>query len=320
MVLAPGSPAVASRTRRCDEWREAIRHDFVALDVAVDRRRGGAFAGSVRSETLAHLQVSEVSSVTQTCRRTPQLAGRDDREYLQVGMLARGTAVVEQDGRRSVLYPGDLALYETGRPFTWSFGGDWTLRVFTWPRASVDLAAAESASATAHRLDARSGLGGIVAAVLGGLVSSPPSLSGPGAARVADEVGGLVATLAAEHAGAADPVAATERSRAELRERVEHWIAEHLDDPDLGPASVAAAHFVSTRQLHRLYAGSGDTVTRRIRRMRLERARRDLADPRLAGTPVTQVARRHGFTDLAGFSRAFRTAYGVSPSAYRSVR
>lgn len=313
MVLVPGSPAVSARTRRCDEWRETLRHDFVALDVAPDRRRGGAFAGAVRSATLAHLQVSRVASVPQVCRRTPQLAGRDDHRYLQVGLLTRGSAVLEQDGRRAVLLPGHLSLYETERPFSWSLRGDWELQVFTWPRESIDLAASESAAVTAHRLDGRSGLGTIVAGVLRGLVDSPPALSAGGAARVADEVGGLVATLAGEQ----DLVAATCATQ-DLRDRVERYIAEHVDDPDLGPASIAEAHFVSTRQLHRLFAASGESVARRIRRLRLDRARRDLADPRQIGTPVNRIARRYGFTDLAGFSRAFRAAYGVSPSAYRA--
>jgi len=313
VVLSPGAAPVASRTRRCDEWREALRHDFVALDVAPDRRRGGSFAGAVDSATLAHLQVSRVSSVPQTCRRTPQLAHRDDRRFLQVGMLARGTAVLDQDGRRAVLHPGQLALYETERPFAWQLGGDWELLVFTWPRDAIDLTGGESAAATARRFDTRAGLGAVVAGVLRGLVRDPPSLSAPGAVRVADEVGGLVGTLAGELA----PPAVGERAHADLRVRVERYLDEHLADPDLGPASIAAAHFVSTRQLHRLFAGSGESVTRRIRRARLDRARRDLADPRLAATPVGQVARRNGFTDLAGFSRAFRAAYGVPPSAYR---
>lgn len=316
MVLAPGSEPVARSTRRYDEWRETLRHDFVALDVTPDRSRGASFTGSVRSATLAHLQVSEVGSVAQTCRRTPQLACHDARRYLQVGMLARGTASLEQDGRSTVLHPGDLALYETGRPFCWTFGGDWVLQVFTWPREAVDLTAAESAAATACRFTGRSGLGRILGGVLRDLVTEPPPLSAPGAVRVADEVGGLVATLAGELVGApAD--AASARSRADLLARITRYIDEHLADPELGPASIAAAHFVSPRQLHRLFAGSGESVTRRIRRARLERARRDLADRRLADASITQVARHSGFTDLAAFSRGFRAAYGVSPSDYR---
>lgn len=315
MVLAPGSLPVEHSTRRYDEWREAIRHDFVALDMAPDRRLG-AFSGTVRSRTIGHLQVSEVESVSQTYRRTPRLAGSDDHEYLQVGMIARGAATLEQDGRRATLYPGQLAVYETGRPFQWSMCGDWELLVFTWPRERIALSTAESAAATARRLGAHPGLDSIVAGVLHGLVTTPPSLSSAGADKLADEVGGLVGTLAAELAPARDRDAGNRATR-DLRARIERHIDEHVSDPDLGPSSLAAAFFVSERQLHRLFAGTAESVTRRIRRARMDRARHELADA-AADATVTEVARRCGFTDPTSFSRAFRAAHGMPPSAYRA--
>jgi AraC-like DNA-binding protein len=317
VVLAAGSApesAVVRSIHRFDQWRDAIRHDFVALDMAPDRRAGG-FSGALRSATVGHLQVSRVRSVPQACRRTPGLARADAQEFLQVGMITRGVGVLEQDGRRTVLAAGDMAIYETGRPFAWSFGRDWQLDVFTWPRAGVGLAAGESATATAVRLPGREGLSGVVAGVLRGLLDAPPRLSPVGAVRVADEVGELVATLAIELAPPPEPPAA---AQAALLGAVLAHIDEHLADPDLDPASIARAHFVSTRQLHRLFAATGETVTRRVRRLRLERCRRELVDRHRGGDPVTDIARRWGFADLAAFSRAFRSAYGCSPTDYRA--
>lgn len=317
MVLAPGSAPGGTdtrATRRFDEWREAIRHDFVALEIAPDRRLG-TFSRTVRSATVAHLQVSEVCSVDQVCRRTPLLAAADDREFLQIGMVTRGTGVVEQDGRRAALAAGDFAIDETGRPFCWRLGGDWRLDVFTWPRAFVGLDAAESARATAVRMNGREGLSGIVGGMLRGLLASPPRLTPAGTTRVADETGDLVTTLAVEHT--VGPLAVDRPQQALLREML-GYVDAHLADPALGPAAVARAHFVSVRQLHRLFATTGETVTRRIQRLRLEHCRRELTDRRRAGEPVTEVARRWGFPDLATFSRAFRGAYGVCPSTYRA--
>jgi len=317
VVLAAGSAPGDARvraTRRFDEWRDAIRHDFVALDMAPDRRFGG-FTGALHSATVGHLQVSRVRSVTQVARRTPGLARADAQEYLQIGVITRGVGVLEQDGRRTVLAAGDFAVYETGRPFTWNFHQHWELDVFTWPRASIGLTAAESAGATAVRMSGRHGLTGIVGDMLRGLLAAPPPLSPSGAVRVADQVGELVATLAIEHAQSSAPPDAPQR--ALLREVCAH-IDARLADPDLDPDAIAAAHFVSTRQLHRLFAATGETVTRRIRRLRLERCRHELTDRRRGGDSVTDIARRWGFADLAGFSRAFRTAYGCSPSDYRA--
>ena len=54
-----------------------------------------------------------------------------------------------------------------------------------------------------------------------------------------------------------------------------------------------------------------------IRGRRLERCRRDLADPALASRPVAAIAARWGFSSAADFSRAFRAVHGLPPAEYR---
>ncbi len=300
-------------TDRLDVWRDLIRENFVALDVHADRNE--PFAGSVHSTALGHLKLASVRSREQGCHRTPGLVRRDSDAYLQVGLLTRGGAQVAQDGREATLRPGEYAVYETDRPFLWGLSGEWELLVLTWPRAAIALDGAASQRLTARRLGG-DGLGGIVGRMLRDLVVAPPELSAAGGVRLADEVAELVTTVAGELVPAPSPT----RAGADLLRRVDAHIAEHLGDPDLGPATVAAALFVSTRHLHRLFAHRGGTVAQHIQRMRLERCRRELHDPRSAGRSITDISRRWGFTDLATFSRAFRTAYGMSPSEWRAAR
>ncbi|RCV57623.1 hypothetical protein DEF23_06735 [Marinitenerispora sediminis] len=42
-----------------------------------------------------------------------------------------------------------------------------------------------------------------------------------------------------------------------------------------------------------------------------------MADPRAATRPVQAVAARWGYTRPADFTRAFRTAFGATPTEYR---
>jgi len=58
----------------------------------------------------------------------------------------------------------------------------------------------------------------------------------------------------------------------------------------------------------------GITFQEHLSRLRVDRAQRLLADPRLS---VTAVAGAAGFGDLSHFSRTFRRYVGSSPSAYR---
>ncbi|MFD5006665.1 helix-turn-helix transcriptional regulator [Streptomyces mutabilis] len=100
---------------------------------------------------------------------------------------------------------------------------------------------------------------------------------------------------------------------------IRSFILRNFCDPQLTPRTVADAHHLSTRHLHRLFQTEGVTVAALIRHRRVEQARRELADPALLDLPVQAIAARCGFTASAHFSRTFRSAYGVSPSEYRKA-
>jgi AraC-like DNA-binding protein len=111
-------------------------------------------------------------------------------------------------------------------------------------------------------------------------------------------------------------VAPATRRRA-LLATLQAFIDSHLADPELSPSTIAAAHHISLRYLHRLFEGQGTTVGKRIKNRRLASCRQDLLDPSLAALPVNAIASRWGFIDAARFSRAFRDAYGQPPGEFR---
>jgi hypothetical protein len=100
-----------------------------------------------------------------------------------------------------------------------------------------------------------------------------------------------------------------------------------LDQPDppalllLGPRLDSAD--VGQQRLLVALVGQEDlqehdmTVAAWIRSRRLDRCRRDLADPGLWARPVSAIGARWGFPDGAHFSRVFRAAYGIPPREYR---
>jgi AraC-like DNA-binding protein len=312
-VAVTVDPAPAS-TGRLGVWRDLIRDHFVSLDVAAPR--ADSFRGRVRTVELGDLRVAEVASIPQSAHRTPALARHDRDRYFQLGLLTGGSARLTQDGRACDLRPGDFAIYETDRPFTWDLGtaGDpWRLLVFTWPRDAVALADHESADLTARHLAGDDGFSGVVSRMLRDLAGNAAAIAGgTEAADLAHRVAGLAITAA----GTALPRQALP-AEVGLRARIESYMRANLADPTLCPDAIAAAHFISTRHLHRLFAangaGGGRTVAQWLREERLDRARRDLA----AGHGrVAEVGRRWGFSDPAVFSRSFKATYGISPSFY----
>ena len=83
------------------------------------------------------------------------------------------------------------------------------------------------------------------------------------------------------------------------------------------PTTIAAAHHISLRYLHKLFEAQGTTVAGWIRRRRLDRCRVDLLDPAYRARPVSAIGARWGFPDASRFNRVFRAAHGVPPGEYR---
>jgi AraC-like DNA-binding protein len=164
-------------------------------------------------------------------------------------------------------------------------------------------------------MSGRDGVGALLSPFLAQFAARLAQFDNAAGLRVADNIVDLVDTLLAEHLGVDEPRA--DSGRRVLLARIMAFIEDQLADPELGPEPIAAAHYISTRYLHKLLHDEGRTVAGWIRTRRLDRCRRDLADPLLAGRPVGAIGARWGFTDAAHFSRVFRAAYGSSPRAYR---
>lgn len=99
-------------------------------------------------------------------------------------------------------------------------------------------------------------------------------------------------------------------------DRVHAYLAEHLDR-DLDLDHLAGVACFSPFHFHRIYhALQGETVAESVRRMRLHRAAIDLIE----GTvPIARIGTRAGYGSQAAFTRAFRSAYGTPPAAYRAT-
>jgi AraC-like DNA-binding protein len=101
--------------------------------------------------------------------------------------------------------------------------------------------------------------------------------------------------------------------------RIRDFIEEHLGDPALTPSTIAGAHHISLRYLHKLFETQEKTVAAWIRHRRLESCRRDLMNPAAQWRPVAAIAARWGFTDSASFNRMFRAEYGIPPGEFRRL-
>ena len=100
-----------------------------------------------------------------------------------------------------------------------------------------------------------------------------------------------------------------------MRAEIRRYVRTHLQDPSLGPVSIAQAYAMSVRALHALFEDVDASVAGLVRAERLARCMEDLQRPN--GGSVTDIAFRWGFCDAAHFSRVFKRAFGATPSEIR---
>ncbi|WP_104139669.1 helix-turn-helix domain-containing protein [Arthrobacter sp. ZGTC131] len=313
ITARPGRQDVHTRVAGSfDHWRHLVAESFVPL--LAETADAGGFRGRMRSRVMDRLCIVEVSATRHEVHRTPALLAQSDQRYFKLNLQLEGTGLLIQDNREAVLRPGDLAIYDTNRPYTLAFEERARMMVVMFPHDALSLPPDYVGQLSAVRLSGGSGLTGIVGPFIAQLAENLEALSGPSGSRLAANALDLVSTmLHSELAVAPDRM----KPQAVLATSVREYIEANLADPDLSPASIAAAHFISTRHLHNVFHESGSTVASWIRSKRLERIRRDLRDPLHAGTSVGAVAARWGFLDAAHFSRTFREAFGESPTDWR---
>jgi AraC-like DNA-binding protein len=297
------------------EFRLAVSQSFVPLDTRCDRP--DPFSGRIRSIGVDDVHVAEVTAAGHVVERTPELIAQGDRQYFKLNLQLAGFGLLIQDGREAVLEPGNVAVYDTNRPYTLVFDEHFRTMVMMFPKHLIDLPPEVVGELTAVTISSGSGsgVGGLIMPFLSRLADDLGVLAAPGGARLAHSALDLVTTMVASEL---DTNVSRRDPHKELVQRIHSFIDDNLASSDLGPARIAAAHFISTRHLHGIFQEQGTTVSTWIRCRRLERCRRDLINLTDAGQPVAAIAARWGFVDAAHFSRVFKAAYNESPSEVRS--
>ena len=294
-----------------DHWKHLVAESFVPLAARTADVDG--FRGRMRSRVLDRMSIVEVTATSHEVHRTPALIAQAHERYFKLNLQLEGTGLLIQDNREAVLQPGDLAIYDTNRPYTLTFEEQARIMVVMFPCDALSLPTDYVGQLAAVRMGA-TGLSEIVGQFIRQLSENLDVLNGPSGSRLATNALDLVSTML--HAEM-DMTPDRMKPQALLAVSVREYIDANLSDPLLSPASIAAAHFISTRHLHNVFHESGTTVASFIRSQRLDGARRDLRDPLHAGKSVGTVAARWGFLDAAHFSRTFRDAFGVPPSDWR---
>jgi AraC-like DNA-binding protein len=304
------------REDRLAYWTDMICSVYVQL--GCDPVHTDDFNGAIRSQTLPCLDLSVVSSGAQSVLRTPGHIARSSDDYFLVSIQTVGTGVLRQDGRDAMLSPGDFALYDSTRPYELLFRDSFEQIVLKLPGDHLRSVVRETEKMTATTVSGREGAGHLLIEMVRTLWDDVAALQPASALAVANGVLNILV------AGLQTLPAASRPSLTNLTAyhiaRIKRLIDQRLADPELSVDSIARELGLSVGHMHRLFKSEAVPLFHYIWNRRLEACSRDLLDPRLRGSSISQIAYGRGFNDAANFSRAFRERFGCSPREWRHQR
>jgi len=301
--------------RRLAYWVDAVCSLY--CDLECEPPPGGNISGSVEFRGIGDLTFTWVRSNGLAIRRTAERirAGREDT-HLMVLLPRKGSFVLHQGGRETSVQRGDFVFHDCARPYELRFGApDHALYALRMPRNLLARHVRNLDDLTAITVARQAGAGALLLAMVETLHRDLATLHPSSAVGVCEGITSIVAA-GLRSLPSANLQAPTNLAAYHLA-RIKAYVHEHLGDPHLSAASIAAAIGLSADHVSRLFRAEPVSLSRFVWQQRLEACRRDLADVRLARRNISEIAFSWGFSDAAHFSRTFMRQNALSPSAWR---
>lgn len=238
---------------------------------------------------------------------------RAQRNAALLTLHLEGRAVVEHQGRCSELLPGDFCLIDLSRPFRVDMGQTRAQTVHL-PLSVLREACPRMEQLAGLAIQGDGPSAGFLRGLFQQLFDTADLLTEPVADKLADAIPYMLAALAE---AVELPMPPPSQMREHHKRQVRRFARENLGNADLCADMIGKAVGLSTSYLFELFADEELTLMRWVRRERLARCRRELADPALRHRSIAQIAQAWGFGDMTHFSRSFREVFGISPRAFR---
>jgi AraC-like DNA-binding protein len=297
---------------RAPAWREWVFNHFGGLES--DLYGDTEFEGHMAASHAGDVILTRLEANRHRVLRSPHLARTSDTAYLKIVAPWKGSAAVEQQGRRACAREGGWVIYDTTGSYAIANPQPVEHLIVMLPKDRMAERGVRLDDLMARQVGGGSGISRVALETMRTTYQELPNMSEDAARGAGELIMQLVRLSLAELAGQETAVT----QRAALKDRIRDHVARHLGDPQLSIDGIARALNCSRRHLYNAFAGDEDTLAGYIQRQRVQACARELRENARGAHPITEIALSCGFSNLSHFSRVFRDHMGMSPSEFRS--
>ena len=297
---------------RVEAWQDFSERTVAAMrSVPAGEHR---FQVNAEGKVIGDLTMGHLTGAGYTSERTSFEISHQRHHYYGAVIHLQGSPLLRSRGQLTQVQAGDISILSTMESF-W-FDGQRPFEYIVvrlperWPETRMLKPDHLCGSAISRANPLRHILADYVVSVYRQADRLPPSA----AAVVAHHVLELLSAALAE-----EPlqIVGSAALRATLFDQACRMITRRATDPDLRTEQIARQLRVSVRMLQRIFKENDATVAQRIALARITRSTAMLANDRVNGATITEIAFASGFRDLTTFERTFCAFEGMTPSAWR---
>lgn len=298
-------------SERAGFWADWIDRLFCGLKS--DLYGDADFEGRMSTVHAGDVVLTRLEANRHRVMRSSSLVRASDTGYLKIVAPYVGCAGVEQKGREAWVTPDQWSVYDTTDSYAVANPVRVEHLIVMVPKARMVERGLALDSLMARRLGGSGGVARLALETMRSAYRELPGMSETAATGVGEAITQFVHLAMLDLAG----IGTATTQREALRERIKQHVGAHLGDPSLSVDGIALALNCSRRHLYNAFSEEPDGVAGYILRRRLEACRRAFDDRSAGHRSITDIAFSNGFSNMAHFSRVFRSHLGLAPSDYR---
>lgn len=288
-----------------EEWQAAICSSY--LDWELTKPLPNSFAGRIRQRDLCGVRLIECECSPHSGRRVLRGPSKEGEPFVGIQIIESGNERFKIGPKHLAVGPRSLVFWNSFEQTEYEVRSDLRKVTLLMPQSLLESRLEIGALINGGILDTEKGIGSILYDYLQTLAAQFDAVyddSAVGVKWASVELGACAAQRLRE------PLLSAPQHHLM---RVQNYIIDNLQDPGLSVRGAATNTGISIRYLHYLFSIHGISASKWIMEQRLLRSKEALLARKQVRSVVKDVAFQWGFSDVAHFSRAFKSRFGDSP-------